>query len=682
MTPEDSSIYEDKPRGIEEEESVISWFSPRLTLKRILYEDKAKLLLSATVIATVAALFCIILFISYSSIDAIREIGMWDFLTGGRWAPRFDMYGAFPMIAGTIMVTAGAIAFSFPLGLGIAIYINDVASPRMRGILKPVCEVFAGIPSVVYGLIGITVLMPLLTGMFPDKIPYGSSWLAASFMLGIMALPTIISVSQDALAAVPRSYREASMAMGATKWETTRKVVMHSAISGISAAAILGVGRAMGETMVVLMVSGNAAALPEPLWNMGSMISTLTSKIASGVPEADSGGIEMSALFLLGLILLVMVLFVNITARRIVRRTKMKMGEKEKTNMEKRFDRLVSPLTNSLGKYKEKMIQAVFCMMAFTSVFMISYLFLDTQGGIVAGALAVGALFISKKLSKILGPKYVQKFIFSLLGVAVIVTIIGLVALIGIIVMKGAPAINLGFILDSPSNMGLGGGIRPAIAGTLELMAGTSLIVFPLGICSGVYLAEYAKDTRFIRMARQAVDALSGTPSIIFGLFGMSLFAIALGWGFSLIGGCITLALMALPTIIRTTEEAVRAVPNELREASAAMGASKWHTTARVVIPAAMGGVLTGFLLSIIRAIGEAAPIMFTAVVVLKSTVSSSLLDPIMALPYHIYHMAAEVPGGTQNAYGSAIVLMAIVLSLFTIVSVIRHRQNKKMSGW
>jgi phosphate transport system permease protein len=622
------------------------------------------------------------LFISYNSFDAIREIGIWEFLTGKHWLARHDMFGASSIIAGTVLVTAGAIAFSFPVGLGIAIYINDVASPRMRSILKPACEILAGIPSVVFGLIGITVLCPLLMQIFPDKFAYGSSWLAASLMLGIMALPTIITVSQDAMAAVPRAYREASMAMGATKWETTRKVVIQSAISGISAAAILGIGRAMGETMVVLMVSGNSATLPEPLWNMGNVISTLTSKIAGGIPEADHGGLEISALFLLGLILLLMVLFVNITARRIVRSTKMKMGEGKKTHMEKRLGRLVSPLTGLLGKYKEKMMQAAFSVMAFTAVFMISYLFVVTNGGIVMGLLAVGALFLLKRASKLLGPKHIQKFVFSMLGVLVLITIIGLVVFIGIVFMRGAPEISLGFILDSPSNMGLDGGIFPAIVGTLELMVGTALIAFPLGICSGAYLAEYAKDTRFIRMARQAIDALSGTPSIIFGLFGMSAFAITLGWGYSLLGGCITLSLMVLPTIIRTTEEAVRSVPNELREASAAMGASKWHTTAKVVIPAAMAGVVTGFLLSIIRAIGETAPIMFVAAVALRTTVSSSLLDPIMALPTYIYRMAAEVPGGTPRAYGAAIVLMAIVLSLFMVVSVIRRRHNKKMSGW
>ena len=682
MTPEDQPAYEDRARGAEEEGSLISLFSPRLALRRIMREDKAKLILSAAVATTAAALFCIIIFISYNSLDAIREIGLWEFMTGGRWAPRFDMFGAFPVIAGTVLVTAGAVAFAFPVGLGIAIYINDVASPRVRGVLKPLCEVFAGIPSVVYGLIGITVLMPLLMGMFPDKIPYGSSWLAASFMLGVMALPTIVSVSQDALAAVPRSYREASMALGATKWETTRRVVVQSAISGVTAAAILGIGRAMGETMVVLMVSGNAAALPDPLWNMGSMISTLTSKLASGIPEADHGGLEISALFLLGLILLVMVLLVNMAARRIARRTRVRMGEVEKTRLEKRLDAMLSPLAAPLERHKAKMTAAALCAMAFVSVFMVAYLFFDTEGGIVAGAAAAAAMLATKRVSKALGPRRVQKVVFTALGAAAAATVVGLVALMGIIVLKGMPAISIEFLTQPPSNMGLDGGIWPALVGSLELMAGTAAIALPLGICSGVFLAEYAKETRLIGAARQAIDVLSGTPSIIFGLFGMSVFAIAFGWGFSLIGGCITLSLMVLPTIIRTTEEAVTAVPNELREASAALGASKWRTTARVVVPAAMAGVVTGFLLSMVRAVGEAAPIMFTAVVALKATVSSSLLDPIMALPYYIYRMAAEVPGGTTNAYGAAVVIMAMVLSLFAAVSAIRRWHNKKMSGW
>ena len=682
MPSEDPSLYKDVPENAKEDGNFLSGVSPRLFLRRLKNEDRAKLFLTATVLFTVAVLFSIIVFISYNSLDAVKEIGLWEFLTGGSWSPQSGgAYGASSLIAGTFLVTAGAILFSLPVGLGIAIYINDVASPRMKSILKPLCELFAGVPSVIYGFLGLVVLVPLLMDIFPDHLYYGTSWLAGSLVLGVMALPTIISVSQDALAAVPRSYREASMAMGATKWETTRKVTVHSAMSGISAAAILGIGRALGETMAVMMVCGNAAMFPEPLWNIFDMVRTMTSTIALEITDVSPGDLQFSALFLLALILMVMVLFVNLTARRIVRRTKIRMGAAERTAGEHRIRNMTKHLAEPLERYKGAMTTVAAYAAAFALVFMMSSLFIGMYGGIAAGGMSAGAIFLSKKVSKIIGRRRVQKCVYSSLGVVVIAVLAALAAIVGTIVVKGMPAMSFDFIFDSPSSAGRAGGIWPAIVGTIELMGGAALISFPLGICSGIYLAEYAKDTRFVGVVRQAIDSLNGTPSIIFGMFGLSLFVIMLGWGYCLMAGCITLALMILPIIIKTTEEAVRAVPKELSEASAAMGASKWQTISRVVLPAAMGGVITGFILSIGRAIGETAPIMLTAVVAFKTTAGVSPLEPIMALPYHLYYLTSEVPGSATMQYGTALVLMMIVMVIFVSASAVRRRYNKR-TGW
>ena len=681
MTPEDQ--FKDATSSIGDKEGgILSNFSPKLIIGRLKHEEKAKLLLMATVVLTVAILFIIIIFIAYNSLDALKELNMWQFLTGSTWSPTTGTYGALPLILGTFLVTGGAILFALPAGLGIAIYINDVASPRVRNILKPACELFAGIPSVVYGFLGIMVLAPMLLNMFPDYMTYrGMSWLTGSLVLGVMALPTIISVSQDAMGAVPKSYMEASMAMGATKWATTRAIVIRSAISGITAATILGVGRALGETMAVLMVCGNSPNIPAPIWDVFSIVKPITAAIASGMPNVSFGSTYYSALFLLALILMAIIILVNITARRIIRNTKIKMGATERTRLERKLKGMTAHITAPLDMYKKWIITGVFCIFVFALVFMMSSLFIGTLGGLLMGILATALLLISKKVSELIGPRYTQKIVYSSFGIVVIAAMIVLVASLGIIVVKGLPTISFDFIFSAPSNSGLAGGIWPAIIGTLELMAGTAVIAFPLGVCSGVYMAEYAKDTRFVRISRQAIDALSGTPTIIFGLFGMSVFVYMFGWGYSLLGGCITLSLMVLPTIIKTTEEAIIAVPKELAEASAAMGASKWYTIAKVVLPAAMGGVITGFILSIGRAIGETAPIMFTAVVAFKMTASFALLQPIMALPYHLYFLISEVPGSTAQQYGTALVIMIMVVSLFVVASLIRRRYNKRM-GW
>ncbi|MDR1404038.1 MAG: phosphate ABC transporter permease subunit PstC [Candidatus Methanoplasma sp.] len=676
MTPEDTvSVSGDIPKNADIS-GIDVCSHPKRFISRIRIEDRAKLILMAAVVFTVAVLFFIIIFISYNSLDAVKEIGIWEFLTGGTWSPGSGAYGASSLIVGTFLVTGGSILFALPVGLGMAIYINDVASPRVRNILKPACELFAGIPSVVYGFIGLAVMVPFLMDVFPAHLNYGTSWLAGSLLLGIMALPIIISVSQDSLEAVPGSYREASMALGATKWETTRKVVLRSAVSGIAAAVILGIGRALGETMAVMMVTGNSALIPEPLWNIFDMVRTLTASIALEMPEAVHGSLHFSALFMLALILMVIVLLVNTVARRMVRRTKIKMGTEKAADVRRR--RLFAPLSES---HKEMAKTAAVYALVFAPAFMISSLFIGTYGGIAIGALAAAGLPVSKRISRAIGPNRVQSTVYLMLGITVAAVLAVLAVFLGVIAVNGLPAISPEFIFSPPSNSGLSGGIWPAVIGTIELAAGTALISFPLGVCSGIYLSQYAGDTRLIRLARQAIDSLNGTPSIIFGLFGMSLLVIAFGWGYSLVGGCITLSLMVLPTIIKTTEEAVSAVPKDLTEASAAMGASKWHTVSKVLLPASMGGVITGFILSIGRAIGETAPIMFTAAVAFRTTSSFSLLDPIMALPYHLYYLASEVPGSTANQYGTALVLMMIVIVLFAAASVIRYRYRKK-TGW
>ena len=260
------------------------------------------------------------------------------------------------------------------------------------------------------------------------------------------------------------------------------------------------------------------------------------------------------------------------------------------------------------------------------------------------------------------------------------VVILILVFIIGYILVNGLSAIDWEFLTGVPTNGGRDGGIGPAIVGTLELMAGTALIALPLGIFTGVYLAEYAKDTKLTKLIREAIDLLNGTPSIVFGLFGLAFFVRVLDFGVSMVAGWFVLAFMIMPVIIRTTEEALTAVPHDLREASMAMGASKWRTIVRVVLPAAMGGVMTGTILSLGRAAGETAPIMFVAAVSSSTApYADSIFDSVMALPFHLYYLATHVVGSDAMQYGTATVLLVIVLGMFAIATLIRNHYNKKV---
>lgn len=626
----------------------------------------------------------IILFTFGNSVNAIKEIGILDFLFGDVWRPSGGDYGALPLITGSILVTLGSMVLAVPVGIACAIYISEIAPAKLRTTLKPIVELFSAIPSVVFGFVGMMVIVPALKVLFPDQQLFSNSWLAASIVLALMAMPTIISVSEDAIHAVPRSYREASLAMGATKWESIVKVVLPAAVSGVSAAIILGIGRAIGETMAVLMLTGNAPIIPDPLWNVYSLISTLTGTIALQLPEAVTGSVTQSALFELGVLLMIIVLIINMLSRHVVNSAKRRIGEGDGKpsllfRMTGRSSIIPESVSDRLSEHRSTLMRCGMLLLAFIGVWMFASLFTSDVMALVSAAVVVAALvglgYVFDKVDS------TSRQTVCIGGVTVVMgaVILMLAIIIGHILIKGIPALSIEFLTTSPAPGGRGGGIYPAIIGSLELIAGTAVIAFPLGVLTGIYLNEYAKDTRFTRIIREAIDLLNGTPSIVFGMFGMVLFVTALGFGYSLLAGWITLAFMILPVIIRTTEEALKSVPKDLREASRAMGATKWRTIYKVVLPAAMGGVVTGAILSIGRAAGETAPIMLTAAVISQPHLAGSILDPVMALPLHLYHLAMDLPGTTELQYGTATVLLIIVLIFFVAASLVRSHYSKKV---
>lgn len=632
---------------------------------------------------SVVSVMTIIFFIAGNGFDAVKEVGLADFLIGEVWRPSSGDFGALPLIAGTLLVTIGAMAIAVPLGISCATYISEIAPARCRGILKTAVEMFAAIPSVVYGFLGMALLIPAMRFAFPDQQLFGSSWLAASIVLGIMAVPTIVSVSEDAIRSVPSSYREASLAMGATKWDTTIKVVLPAASSGISTAVILGIGRAIGETMAVLMLTGNSPMIPDPLWNVFSLVSTITGTIALQMPESVSGSLMQSSLFALGAVLMAMTLTVNICARLMIRRAREKatgcIGRRNRAS-----GVVASALKNTrIASVASENKRALAVTMLFATVFSATLMFMSLLTSPLASLLfSISAVSISALLLSLYegaGPDRRQRIAFGLLALAMYSVVSILVVSTVAIFAKGAPALDWEFLSTSPESGGRAGGIMPAIVGTMELVAGTALIALPLGVLTGVYLNEYAKNTAYTRVVREAIELLNGTPSIIFGMFGMAVFITFLDFGYSLVAGCATLSLMVLPTVIRTTEEALKSVPAGLREASRALGATKWQTIRRVVIPAAMGGIVTGGILSLGRASGETAPVMLTAAVISAPGLAASVFDPVMALPLHLYHLAMDLPGTEGMQYATAAVLLLMMMLVFAAASIMRTYYNRRI---
>ena len=244
-----------------------------------------------------------------------KNISFADFFGGREWLPTATpaaQFGVFPLILGTLLVSLFAIIIALPFGLGAAVYLSELASERVRSLLKPAIELLAGIPSVVYGFFGLVVLSPLIQKIF--NLPVGETALTGAVILAIMALPTIITVSEDAIRTTPRMLREASLALGANRWQTVYKVVIPYASSGILAAIVLGIGRAVGETMAVLMVTGNAAVMPTSLFEP---VRTIPATIAAELGEAPTGGTHYQALFMLGCILFMITMIVSLSAEMI-----------------------------------------------------------------------------------------------------------------------------------------------------------------------------------------------------------------------------------------------------------------------------------------------------------------------------------------------------------------------------
>jgi phosphate transport system permease protein len=271
---------------------------------------------------------------------------------------------------------------------------------------------------------------------------------------------------------------------------------------------------------------------------------------------------------------------------------------------------------------------------------------------------------------------------FSLVRFGTLIVLASLFLILGFIFVKGVSAISWEFLSRMPENEMTGGGIFPAIIGTFYLMIGSSLISIPVGICTAIYLTEYAKNPKIVKVIRLGINNLAGVPSVVFGLFGLSLFVIFFGFGTSILAGSLTLGLLNLPVIIRSTEEALMVVPVTYREASLSLGATRWQTIYRIILPNAMPGIMTGVMLSLGRAAGETAPIMFTAAAFFTPDLPVSIFNQVMALPYHIYVLATagtHIQATRHLQYGTAIVLIGLVLALNLTGMILRYRFRKNM---
>lgn len=651
-------------------------------------ETVAKVIFAVAACFAVLSVAAIICYLLYAGIPAFRETGIGNFLFGTTWAPGYDgpaseKFGILPMIVGSTIATGGALLIGGTLGIAVAVFIVYFCPKKLKMPMVQLVSVLAGIPSVIYGYFGLKQIVPALAAISPNG--NGTGILAVSLVLGIMILPTVASLAKDALLAVPENYHEGALALGLTKEQSVFKILVPSAKSGIMTALGLGIGRAVGETMAVIMVAGNTVQFPKGLFD-GFM--TLTGNIVMDMSYAS--GVHRSALVATGFVLLVFILILNGILYAI-------KGKGEK-GVEKKGFRFAVPVADKAqaeGFGGSVKYAFAVCGAALAK----SYNACADGCGAVSDKIKSGAHRVKEVISdginsvtsKIGGksvdeegnPVFRKKTAYyaflkwlCIAGTALMVAAIAY--LIGFIVVKGVVAFTeIGFIDFLFGKSGAGkNSLAPAFVSTGALIGIALAIALPIGICAAIYLVEYAKSgSRLVRIIRLFTDTLSGIPSIVFGLFGVIVFNDALGLGYSLLSGGLTLSVMILPTVVRAVEESLINVPGAYREASYALGAGKIHTIGKIVLPCALKGILTAIVLSIGRIVSESAALLLTAGSV--KNMPRNIMSPGSSFAVMMYMFASE--GLYMNeAYATALVLIVIVLAINALVFAISRKKEKK----
>ena len=554
------------------------------------------------------------------------EVDIFQFLTGTRWVPSGGnpSFGILPLVAGTALIAGGSLLIGAPLGIGAALYLSEFASPRVQAIAKPVIEILAGIPSIVYGFFALLIISPFLRDAF------GASYFnagSAIIVMSVMILPIVVSISDDAMRAVPKSMREASKAMGATKWETATKVVLPAASSGVTASILLGLARAIGETMVVTLAAGSVAALTlNPLGEVQTMTSYIAQVATGDIPP----GVAVQAAFAVGLMLFTITFIVNMIAARVVK------GIQNGNSIE-------GILSKSL-----KFIKKVF------------------QRTVNRPKITLEKRYLKGKIG------------MTCMGLCLLLAAGFLAYLLASVFTQGIGGLSMDFLSGFPSFRPGAAGIWPVILGSVYLMLLTMLFAVPTGVAAAVYLTELARETKHTIFLRRIIQNLAGVPSIVFGLVGLAIFVRFFNFGPSLLAGSLTLAIMVLPIIIVVTEEALKSVPQSFREAARGLGATRWQTVSHHVLPNAIPGIMTGAVLALSRAIGETAPILFMGAVFAR-VAPSSVFDSFLALPMTIFYWTRH-PNVEFHELAAAtiIVLLFILLSMNAIAIIIRQRAQAK----
>ena len=618
-------------------------FAPRVprTVRRARWLGRvfrAGTTLAALAVVAVVAAFLALL--ATGGAPALERSGV-GFLTGREWNLAQGTFGALPVIVGTLLTSALALLFAVPVALGVAVFSSEIAPRRWRAVLAYVVDLGATVPSIVYGFWAFVILVPFMrvwveptlarwTGAGPgfSGPTEGSDVLTAGVILAIMVIPTIAALGREALRAIPRERREAALSLGATRTEAARIAVLGPAAPGLLAAVILGLGRALGETIAVVLVIGNLYQVPNSLFAAGS---TIPSWI---VNEFDNSfGIARSGLLALGLTLFVLSLAINVGARFLLRRP-VDADAPPRRPWFRRHPRPAAPSPSALATPSRPLP--------------------SSRPG---------------RRGRIRRRRVVDALLSVLGGGAVVAALYPLASLIRLAVEQGGRVIVRPSFYTAPlppqcyQNCSLGG-IGPPLQGTLLLVGVASLVGVPLGLLVGIYLSEYARGP-LGRTVSIVIDSMVGIPSILVGVFVFTVFLdYARPYAVSAVSAAAALCLLMIPFVARATATALGTVSTSVRESALALGFPRHRITTRIVLGSCRSAIVTGVLLAVGRAGGETAALLFTAGWTQYGFAGWN--RPVSALAPFIFQALfnSGTPNWVTDAWGAALVLLIIMLAV------------------
>ena len=588
----------------------------------------------------------------YETVLFFQQVSLGQFLTDSEWTPLFPnaKFGILAIGSATLMITAIAMTVAMPLGLLAAIYLAEYAPAKLRLLMKPTLEALSGIPTVVYGYFALLVVAPTLQKFVPGL--QGFSALTAGLVTGVMILPIVSSLSEDAIRNVPYSLREAGYAMGLTKGEAIAKIVLPVAFPGIVASFTLAASRSLGETMIAAIAGGQN---PRLTFNPLVPVETMTAFIIQvSLGRVSFNSLAFQTIFTVGMVLFLITLALNTLGHLLVRRHRTAMTKSvvpsfpqlknsnelnskqlSLSSLKRRLPPLSAPIEFQTSFQRRYWLDRLFIVLAFAAT--------------TSGLAVLAVLFFDA---------------FS----------------------RGSSQLDWQFLTGFTSRKPEDAGILPALMGTLWLLGLTGFFSCPIGVGTAIFLEKYLPDNCLNQILEINIANLSAVPSIIYGLLGLELFVrllAPLSGGPSILSGALTLTAIVLPLLIVATRSALRRVPDSLQQAGYAVGMTRTQVLWYIVLPSAFPGIITGTLLALARALGETSPLIAVGALSFISFAPPLSLvgarSPFIALPVQIFNWVSRPQTAFQeNAAAAIIVLVALLFVMSVSAVLLQDRYRKK----